>query len=491
MKRFAVVASLFVLFSFSACSLLTQTVAEQQPPQVAVQEQPTETSNLPRIELMTSTPEEIAHLSGPSETPTYIPSNNATIWIVNETDRTVLRIDPAANVILTRIQIGGIPKAVVEGEGAIWVVEGIDDQSSNILRINSGINQVVASIPVTRGAVTSILTGGGSVWASVAAPLEPGVVSSGIDYVQKGGVVRIDPATNQVAEYIETNAMVADLFYADQILWTLEWAGMSSYMEQIDLTSRVITSIPASVDSAAYIHEFARMTKNPAGFWTTPIDNASYYIFRVNAQDGKLEADISVGSDSSDHPVDIAADQNNVWVALQDGKVALVDSASGALVATILTGGNNLSNIFLTDSAVWAVSVLEAAIYHIDPQSHEIVAAISTGNRPLPTATPTLTPTVDVNAPFQPCESTYDSHLNVGMRAVVNSDPWVPNRVRAEPNRASEITGYLQPGETMEILAGPACSDGWIWWSVRSDSTGLTGWTSEGDDSSYWLSPAP
>jgi hypothetical protein len=491
MKRSAVIFCIFILLFVAACNILTQQAVEQQSPPVVAQEQPTDASNLPRIELMTATSEEVAHLAEPSETPTFTALDHTAIWIVNETDRAILLIDPETDLILTRVQIGGIPKAVVEGAGSVWVVEGIDEQSSNILRINTSISQVVSSIPITRGEVTSIITGGESVWVGVAAPAEPGAMAPGVDFTRLGGVVRIDPYTNQVAEFIDTNAMVVDLLYENNILWTLEWAGMSSYMEQIDLVSRVISSIPASIDSAEYIHAFARMAKNSAGFWTTPIDPSSYYIFRINPQDGRIEAFISVGEDASDHPVDIVADQNNVWVALKGGDVALVDAASGELKATIPTGGNDLSGIFFGGDGLWAVSVLEAAVYHIDPQTHEVLAALSTGNRPLPTATSTLTPTVDLNAPYQPCESTYDSHLNVGMHAIVNSDPWVPNRVRMEPNRQSEIVGYLQPGETMEILAGPACSDGWIWWSVRSDSTGLTGWTSEGDETSYWLSPAP
>ena len=41
----------------------------------------------------------------------------------------------------------------------------------------------------------------------------------------------------------------------------------------------------------------------------------------------------------------------------------------------------------------------------------------------------------------------------------------------------------------MEILDGPQCVDNWTWWKVREPSTGLTGWTVEGDGSQYWLVP--
>lgn len=113
-----------------------------------------------------------------------------------------------------------------------------------------------------------------------------------------------------------------------------------------------------------------------------------------------------------------------------------------------------------------------------------------------PTWTPwpsaTFTPTPALQATWSPCAGTYPSRLHVGMTAMVSYNPPLANRVRSEPNTTTDnIVGLLQPGEKMEILEGPVCSQGWIWWRVRSLSTGLTGWTAEGDASSYWLEPVP
>jgi len=88
-----------------------------------------------------------------------------------------------------------------------------------------------------------------------------------------------------------------------------------------------------------------------------------------------------------------------------------------------------------------------------------------------------------------PCTGSNFSRLYVGDIAYVSFDPPLPNRVRRDPNTASEILGVLQPGERMEIIGGPVCSNQWIWWQIHSQSTGLTGWTAEGDNKSYWLVP--
>ena len=36
---------------------------------------------------------------------------------------------------------------------------------------------------------------------------------------------------------------------------------------------------------------------------------------------------------------------------------------------------------------------------------------------------------------------------------------------------------------------GRAGAGGWAWWRVRSQSQDLEGWTSEGDEGTYWLEP--
>jgi uncharacterized protein YbaR (Trm112 family) len=108
--------------------------------------------------------------------------------------------------------------------------------------------------------------------------------------------------------------------------------------------------------------------------------------------------------------------------------------------------------------------------------------------------TPTVTrsPTAKViTTPWRACPDARLSQLSVGMQAYVSNDPPVPNRVRALPNTEARILGWIYSGEKVEVLDGPACANIWVWWKVRSLETGLTGWTSEGDQNDYWLLPLP
>ncbi|MEM5775901.1 MAG: hypothetical protein AAGU05_12940, partial [Anaerolineaceae bacterium] len=64
-----------------------------------------------------------------------------------------------------------------------------------------------------------------------------------------------------------------------------------------------------------------------------------------------------------------------------------------------------------------------------------------------------------------------------------------PNRVRDEAGGDNAIIGYIEPGEAVRIVDGPVCLNQWVWWKITSLATGLTGWTSEGDGTEYWLVP--
>jgi hypothetical protein len=40
----------------------------------------------------------------------------------------------------------------------------------------------------------------------------------------------------------------------------------------------------------------------------------------------------------------------------------------------------------------------------------------------------------------------------------------------------------------MEIVDGPECADGILWWQVKGVDRAFEGWTGEGD-TDYWLTP--
>lgn len=115
---------------------------------------------------------------------------------------------------------------------------------------------------------------------------------------------------------------------------------------------------------------------------------------------------------------------------------------------------------------------------------------------PNPTAAPSVTPwftsTPSVAGTWQACsDSYYFSRLHVGDNASVSTYPNLPNNVRDGPGTYYTKIGQIMPGERLVILEGPGCAQNWVWWRIRSKTSGLEGWTAEGDGTNYWLVPEP
>lgn len=91
---------------------------------------------------------------------------------------------------------------------------------------------------------------------------------------------------------------------------------------------------------------------------------------------------------------------------------------------------------------------------------------------------------------WRPCPNTYSSRLKAGTQAQV-LEGQKSNRLRSGPTRSVDnVIGLIPAGQTFDILDGPRCADGWVWWYVRTRD-GQKGWTSEGDGNQRWLEPAP
>ncbi len=172
------------------------------------------------------------------------------------------------------------------------------------------------------------------------------------------------------------------------------------------------------------------------------------------------------------------------WVMYRDGGTAVSTTSRFDLLAQTSTA---LALQWISTASPTASRTSTSTVPPTPSPSFTITISLTPSSTPLPSATPTPL----VKPTWYPCANTYPSRLHVGDRAKVSEDPPYPNRVRAQPNTTSDILGLLEVGEMMEIIGGPVCSQGWIWWEVRSLAKSLTGWTAEGDGKDYWLVPVP
>ncbi|MBN1284373.1 MAG: SH3 domain-containing protein [Anaerolineae bacterium] len=108
----------------------------------------------------------------------------------------------------------------------------------------------------------------------------------------------------------------------------------------------------------------------------------------------------------------------------------------------------------------------------------------------LPSADPTPTPAPAAAAAcdFEGAHAGYLlPRVGAGASARVSADG-VPNNVRISPTTGAEVVTQIPAGAEFQILEGPRCGEGMVWWRVQYQSR--TGWTAEGKDDAYWVEPS-
>jgi hypothetical protein len=124
----------------------------------------------------------------------------------------------------------------------------------------------------------------------------------------------------------------------------------------------------------------------------------------------------------------------------------------------------------------------------------QVVVATTAAPSPTPNYTPTtaltVTPTWDpYSAPiWYPLKDCVASRLHVGDKAMVTYGGTANGIRYGRDIHYDTIAGYAQPGQIIDIIDGPWCSQGWMVWMVKT-ADGLSGYTPEGDGNSYWLLP--
>jgi hypothetical protein len=94
-----------------------------------------------------------------------------------------------------------------------------------------------------------------------------------------------------------------------------------------------------------------------------------------------------------------------------------------------------------------------------------------------------IIPTVTPNA----CVGLLPPRLQAGQQGRVTAGG-VPNNVRETPAIGSRRVGQIAPSGTFDVLEGPVCAEGYVWYRVRTGT--LEGWTAEGGNNEYWIEPA-
>jgi YVTN family beta-propeller protein len=134
---------------------------------------------------------------------TSIALGAGSVWLLDRIGvegTAIRRINPATGDLVKRISVDEAPEAMVFGHRAVWVV---NQTQSSVLRIRPRTNSVVRQISVGR-APSAIAVGGGAVWVA-------NTVS--------GTVSRIDPETTTVTKTIELGHRPSEIVFHDGLVW--------------------------------------------------------------------------------------------------------------------------------------------------------------------------------------------------------------------------------------------------------------------------------
>lgn len=403
------------------------------------------------------------------------------VWVTNTHDHAVLAVDPATNAAGITLKLEGKPGSLAAGMGALWVVEQRSGQPDQVLRVEPTSGRLLSSITLEPGRVSSLFAGAGAIWAG----FNPSAPSSDPSRPPQGLILRIDPTTGEVDRSLPLDGSILQVCGSPEAVWALYRYGAFTRLAHIDPVNLQATYLPAAVPSLDFVHQFARIVVAPGGLWAASRNASARFIYQIDPADGRITAAIASGAGPQDTPLDLAVDSRGIWAALRSGKVILVDPQKSQVIASVDTH-THLDELIQSAGAAWALDRSQAMLYRLDPTG-QVSALVSTGRKmpPTPVPMPTLLPGEQV------CQGNYPSNLKTGIRAMVKPVPPLPNRVRSEPNRTSRILGEIDPGEEGEIIDGPVCTEGWVWWKINARDGDLIGWTAEGDGSDYWLIPAP
>jgi YVTN family beta-propeller protein len=180
---------------------------------------------------------------GVGKTPLGIATGFGSVWVVNQGDGTVSRIDEASRAVTATIPLGVKPSSdfllggqVAAGAGGIWVAYG----GSGLIRIDPASNRVVATLDVSKY-VLSVAASGQAVWVA-------GSTSATFPAGADNRLYRIDGITNEVVAWAQTGDGASGLAIGDGALWVAE-AGTQSVREIDDASAQVKSVVTLDTNS--------------------------------------------------------------------------------------------------------------------------------------------------------------------------------------------------------------------------------------------------
>jgi YVTN family beta-propeller protein len=266
--------------------------------------------------------------------PTELAVRDDAVWVTNNDDGTVTRIDPTIDRVVATIEVGSNPSDIIARPDAVWVV---NEGNGTVSRIDPATGQIVATIDVGQG-ISGVSGNRDAIW---------------ITNKDAGTVTRVDPVTNAVVATIDVGPSPHDVRLSGGMVWVFRPDDSS--------IARIDPDINAVVDTID-------LGRNPTdiGFegddvWV--LDSSDNTVTRIDLATIAEIATVDVGA----APSDIAFGADAAWVTNGgDDTVTRIALATNEVTATINVGAGPADVGFGAD-ALWVVNTDDATVSRIDP----------------------------------------------------------------------------------------------------------------------------
>jgi streptogramin lyase len=268
------------------------------------------------------------------------------VWVINQGDSTVNRIDPETGEVTPAKSTLGIPTGIAAGEGAVWITNGFGSPSGppQVVNVDPTTESVELAFPSS--SAKAIVAAFGSIWLADA---------------DRDLVLRYDPgdlgaAPEEVPTDESDTESAAPRFLAvgsgaAEGIWVVSELG-GTILRIDPETNEVADRI--SVDSPTAV------AADDSGVWVT--SEAHDQVQRFDPVDGTTL--VSLGEDDGipDGPTAIAIGTEGVWVASDlEPVVVRIDPATNVVVDRLAIGGITGAMTADPDGNVW-VTVREQAV---------------------------------------------------------------------------------------------------------------------------------
>jgi virginiamycin B lyase len=308
----------------------------------------TTTAPLPEVQDIEQAGALEIHTSGNAD---WVTVAAGSAWVAN-IGTGITRYDLATGAMLGELATNDICLAMDEGFGSLWAGDCVDN---TLLRIDLATGELAATIdlPFSIPSESSVAVGDNGVW----------LLSTGT----QPNLVRIDPATNEVAESFPAPGGATAVRAGDDSLWITR-ADAGQLLRVDPATGDVLAEIDAAPGCVF-------LALGEGGVWTM---GSTGEVVHVDPESNSVVATIPTGG-RVDHG-DVAVGGGYVWARISDSLFAQIDPATNTVVARYGPPSEGSGGIDADDQAVWVSDFLGQTLWRLSldlpsPMSRRLAAS--------------------------------------------------------------------------------------------------------------------